>query len=224
MIYFRNTILVILTMPVYFAATDVSSWAQDENTEVEMAEESDVTPSVADRLLDETGLLEQLAAEESEMTEAINNLTARLASLGDDVDNAEAIFDEMVAAVERQAALGDPEGNFIEEVEALIEQANALQIEARELGDVEAVNDIELSIRRFEAAREAALSLHADSFRALREIRAQRGRFVLRIRARLLTEAAAVAEAGVARMREFNERVNEIRDSIEPDDTEIVPE
>lgn len=167
-------------------------------------------------------LLEQLASEEGEMTASITDITERLETLGENIENAEAIFDEMTAAIERQAALGDPRGSFVQEIEALIEQARALEIEARELDDAEVVREMQGVVSSLEVVRSDVVALHADSFRALREIRAQRGSFVLRIRAGMLVEAVAVAEEGVSRMRDFNTRINEIRSSMASDpDTEI---
>lgn len=206
---------LIIAWPVIAAAQEATQAAQAEAPQMR-------TSALGATLA--ADLLEQLASEEGEMSETIAGITGRLATLGENIENAEAIFDEMTAAIERQAALGDPRGSFVQEIEGLIEQARALEIEARELGDAEVVGEMQGVVTSLEVVRSDVVALHADSFRALREIRAQRGSFVLRIRAGMLREAVAVAEEGVSRMRDFNMRINEIRESITPDSAEELAE
>lgn len=215
---FKPKLTALLIAAVAFSMATSSS-LQAQETEAESAESAEAetanTPVGATLGAE---LLQQLASEEEEMAATIQNVTDRLATLGGDVENAEQIFDEMAAAIRRQAELGDPEGSFVQEVEGMIEQANALQVEARELGDTEVADEMVGVIAGLEAVREEAVALHADSFRALRQIESQKGRFVLRIRANLLSDAAEVAEEGVARLREFNGRINEIKNTIAPPD------
>lgn len=163
-------------------------------------------------------LIQQLASEEEQSVTAMADITARIAQLSSDTENADAIFDEMAAAIERQAALGDPEGQFILEVERLTDQARQLEIDARELGDDEIATRMSGVVASLDVVRTEALSLHSDSFRALREIKAQKSKFVLRLQANFLESAVEVAREGVANLASFNERINEIKDTIQPDD------
>lgn len=202
---------LLISGPAFAQSTDASA-----ETEEVAAEEGEPVSALLG-----AELMEQLAAEDEQMQASMASVTSRLETLGDDIENAEEIFDDMAAAIERQAALGDPEGSFVRAIEDLITQAEELEIMAREAGDQVVVDQMTRDIAGLEMAREETISLHADSFRALRQIKSQKNAFVLRIRAKLLSDAAEVAQEGVQRMAEFNGRLNDIRGTLPVDDESV---
>ena len=167
-------------------------------------------------------LLETLAAEEREMAAAMDEINNSVEQALADAKNAGAVFDEMIAAVERMAKFGSPEGGFVTNIEATIALAREIAIEAREVTDDEVTAQMEREIVSLETMRETALKLYSDSFRTIRDIEAQRARFILRLRANLVTQAREIAANGLEIVREHNARLAEIRATATGDTTETV--
>ena len=167
-------------------------------------------------------LLETLAAEEREMAAAMDEINNSVEQALADAKNAGAVFDEMIAAVERMAKFGSPEGGFVTNIEATIALAREIAIEAREVTDDEVTAQMEREIISLETMRETALKLYSDSFRTIRDIEAQRARFILRLRANLVTQAREIAANGLEIVREHNARLAEIRATATGDTTETV--
>lgn len=167
-------------------------------------------------------LLETLAAEEEEMAAAMQEINISIAQDLEDAEKAGAIFDNMIAAVERMAEFGNPEGEFVSNIEATIDLAREIAIEARESGDEETVALMEREISLLEPMRETALELYSDSFRTIRDIEAQKGRFTVRLRANLVTKARETAATGLEILQNHNSRLGEIRAAATGDQTEPV--
>lgn len=170
-------------------------------------------------------LLDALSAEEALMAAAMEEINNGIEAALVDGENAEATFDAMVAAVERMAEFGNPEGRYVGNIEDTIALARAIAIESREVGDEEGVADMEAEIATLELMRATALELYSDSFRTIRDIEAQRSRFVLRMRRDLVTKAREIAENGLKIVRKHNSRLQEIREAaVGSDNDEVVSE
>ena len=192
------------------------------------AQESIEAPVVETQTSEDTGitlgleLLVTLAAEEREMAAAMDEINNSVEQALADAKNASPVFDEMIAAVERMAKFGGPEGGFVTNIEATITLAREIAIEAREVADDEVTAQMEREIIALESMRETALKLYSDSFRTIRDIEAQRARFILRLRANLVTQAREIAANGLEIVREHNARLAEIRATATGDTTETV--
>jgi len=169
-------------------------------------------------------LTEKLAAEEAAMAEEMARINARLDEIGLEIKEAEPLFDAMIAAIKRQAALGDPQGEFVANIESYISETKLLIAIAEEEGDAEVKRLLEQELAAFEDARKKVIALHGDSFREIRDIESQRRRFVLRIRTRLVRQAREVVEQGVARLEAFNGRLKEIGGALPGGDQQVVAE
>jgi len=170
-------------------------------------------------------LLGTLSEEEALMAAAMDDINGGIERALEDSANANATFDAMVEAVERMAEFGNPEGRFVANIEATIALAREIFIEAREIGDEEVMAQMEAEIASLEVMRETALELYSDSFRSIRDIEAQRSRFVLRIRANLLQQAREIAENGLEIVRQHNARLDEIRiAAIGDEEDEVISE
>ena len=195
-----STVLTLaLTAPIGFA---------QETAEAPVAE---AQPSESTGITLGLELLETLAAEEQEMAAAMEKINGDIEKALTDAENAGAIFDEMIAAVERMAEFGSPEGTYVGSIEDTIDLAREIEIEAREAGDSELVAQMQREIAALESIRETALELYSDSFRTIRDIEAQRGRFLLRMRAKQVERAREAAENGLEIVRTHNTRLSEIR-------------
>ncbi len=131
-----------------------------------------------------------------------------------DIENAEPLFDQMIAAIEEQAQLGDPTGAFVESLEAYIRDIDALADEAERQGDTEIAADLRKTAQGFETARDRTIKIHSDSFRLIREIKADKRRFIIRKQAKLAAKALTVAEEGVKRLQGVLNEIREIRATV----------
>jgi hypothetical protein len=205
-----TALTLVLAAPVGFA---------QETTEAPAAE---VPASASTGITLGLELLETLAAEEQAMTAAMEEISGGIEQALTDAENAGAIFEEMIAAVERMAEFGSPEGSYVTSIEATIDLAREIEIEAREADDPELMAQMQQEIGALESIRETALELYSDSFRTIRDIKAQRGRFLLRLRANQVTAAREFAENGLEIVRTHNQRLGEIRAAATGDTTEPV--
>ena len=159
------------------------------------AQESTEAPIIEAPASDSTGitlgleLLEALAAEEQAMAAAMEEISGGIEAAVANAENAGAIFDAMVAAVERMAEFGSPEGSYVSSIEATIDLAREIEIEAREADDPELTSQMQQETAALESIRETALELYSDSFRTIRDIESQRGRFLVRLRANQVVAA-----------------------------------
>lgn len=167
-------------------------------------------------------LLQTLAGEEGKMQAAMTEINDSLAQELKDAANAGAVFDKMIALVEQMAEFGGPDSAFVANIEATIALGREIAIEAREIGDDEVVAQMEREIAALETMRKTALELYSDSFRTIRDIEAQRSRFLLRMRANNVTQAREIAERGLEIVQKHNERLGEIRSAAVGDATEPV--
>lgn len=167
-------------------------------------------------------LLETLAAEEQEMATAMKAINDGVEEALTDAEDAGSIFDEMIAAVKRMAEFGSPEGAFVTNIETTIALAREIAIEAREVGDDEVIAQMEREIVTLETMRSTALELYTDSFRSIRDIEAQRARFILRIRANLVTQAREITANGLEIVLQHNARLAEIREAATGDTAEPI--
>lgn len=193
-----------------------------------LAQETTEAPAAEEQASENTGitlgleLLETLAAEEEAMAAAMAEINGDIEQALTDAENAGAVFDEMIAAVERMAEFGSPEGSYVENIEATIDLAREIEIEAREAGDDGIVEEMQREVAALESIRETALELYSDSFRTIRDIEAQRGRFLLRLRANQVERAREAAQNGLEIVRSHNTRLAEIREAATGEVTEPV--
>lgn len=215
------------SFPRYFTASAIAL-AISLAAPAGFAQETAEAPVVEAPTSESTGitlgleLLETLAAEEQAMATAMEEINGGIEEALANAENAGAIFDEMVAAVERMAEFGSPEGSYVTSIESTIDLAREIEIEAREADDPELIAQMQQEIAALESIRETALELYSDSFRTIRDIEAQRGRFLLRLRANQVTAAREFAENGLEIVRTHNQRLGEIREAATGDTTESV--
>ena len=214
---FRNHFAALLALGLVSAP--VAGFAESHSTGETEGEAAAASSSAVGATLG-AELLEELAAAEAEVTADMAAINAELDNLIQDEQQAEQVFDRMIAAVRTQADLGNPEGDFVGRVDALIDTSRELLIEAREDGDPDLIASVEGTITSLEDTKDAAVKLYADSFKSIRDIESQKAKVVLRIRARLLERAAEEAKKGLAIVEKTNDAITKIRDTIAPEATD----
>ena len=148
------------------------------------------------------------------MTE-INDILAKTRK---DINEAGPLFDKMIQAIEEQAKMGDPNGDFVKNLEAYIADVNALADEAETAGDTETAEALRKTAGGFESARDRTIKLHSESFRLIRSIKADKRKYVIRKQAKLADAALKVAEEGVKRLEAVYTEIQTIRSEVPEDD------
>lgn len=156
-------------------------------------------------------LLEQVSEGEAALNRDLLAVKARLTEIGDGLDQAEPVFSVIIVAMQRHAELGNPQGDFVANVESYIKETKTLILLAEEEEDAQARVLLTAELAAFEDARKKVIALYGDSFREVRDVESQKRRFVLNIRTRLSKKARGAVDESVARMEAFKNRLSAVR-------------
>lgn len=179
----------------------------------------DPTPAAGELSPDElrASVFEDIVETRAEITAQIDAVIAKLPEISSSIEGANAAFDEIVATLRAQAELGNPEGTFVLTIRRLAEQARTDAGAAR----IEGYSDLEqlflADAEGFEADATTAAQIYESLDRRIRAIEAERTRIVFLIKLRRYEEARAVVNAGLDVLRDADEKLGQIEESIAPE-------
>ncbi len=198
-----------LTAATFTAATFVAA------VPFPAAAQTESVPQSPDDLRE--SVLEEILATRGDITAQIEAVIAKLPEITTSVEQADAAFDEIIATLRAQAELGNPDGEFVKQIEKLADLARADAGAARVEGLPEFEQEFLAQAESFEADATTATQFYDSLDRRIRAIEAERTRIVFLIKLKRYEEAKSVVNAGLDVLRDADAKLGEIEASIQLD-------
>jgi uncharacterized protein (UPF0335 family) len=135
----------------------------------------------------------------------------------DKIRNAEKEIEAMLGQVEEAANAAKPDGAFVKAIEELVGAAKAEAQAARDRGsdrDVALQRAYEQFASDFETSKEKASKFYADSFRIIRELRAEKARLVQGLKLQQFVLAKQNVQAGLELVEKAHANLKSVQESL----------
>lgn len=124
-----------------------------------------------------------------------------------EIEEANVVFDDMIATLRDQAALGDPDGELVQRIERLEAMASADAEAARLAGYSDLQDEFLEDAEGFRSQQQEAVGMWESLDRRIRGIEAERERVVFLIKLRRYDEAQGLIEEGIGELELVDARV-----------------
>lgn len=162
-------------------------------------------------------VFDEIIATRGDITSQIEAVIAKLPEITTSIEDANAAFDEIIATLRAQAELGNPDGEFVKQINRLAELARSDAGAARIEGLSEFEQEFMAQAESFEADAATATQFYESLDRRIRAIEAERTKIVFLIKLRRYEEAKEVVNAGLDVLRDADTKLGEIEASIDPE-------
>src|SRR5687768_9422767 len=127
-------------------------------------------------------VLDKIIASRTDISTKIEQILQDLPQITESIERANETFDQIVATLKSQAELGNPNGEFVKQIDTLAEMARGDAAAARTAGYLDFEQEFLESAEGFTADRESAVQFYESLDRRIRAVEAQRERIVFVIK------------------------------------------